>query len=161
MLEKTAYFACGCFWGTQYYFSKLNGVLSTIVGYQGGHLENPTYKQVCNKDTGHYESIKVNYDSNKINYENLVKYFFEIHDFTQTNGQGPDIGPQYLSAIFYQNQEELEICEKVINILNSKGFKVATKLLPYSPFYSAENYHQMYYDNKGSSPYCHFHKKIF
>lgn len=161
MMSEVAYFACGCFWGAQYYFAKSPGVLNTVVGYMGGHKENPTYKEVCTKTTGHLETTEVTYDPTKITYENLVKYFFEIHDFSQENGQGPDIGPQYLSAVFVRNDEERSTVNKVIDLLKSKNLKVATKVLDYVPFYKAEDYHQLYYEHKGESPYCHIHKKIF
>lgn len=158
---KKAYFASGCFWGTEYYFMKADGVKHTAVGFMGGHVDHPTYEQVCQKNTGHLETTEVEYDTSKTSYEDLVKLFFETHDFTQTNGQGPDIGPQYLSCIFYSDDSEKEIAEKYIKILESKGFKVATMLKPISPFWIAENYHQQYYEHKGTKPYCHVYKKIF
>lgn len=158
---KKAYFASGCFWGTEYYFMKAPGVVHTAVGFMGGHVDNPTYEQVCKKNTGHLETTEVSYDLYKTSYEELVKLFFETHDFTQTNGQGPDIGPQYLSCIFYSDGKEKEIAEKYINILLNKGYKVATLLKPASTFWKAEEYHQQYYEHKGSLPYCHRYKKIF
>lgn len=158
---RKAYFASGCFWGTEYYFMKAKGVKHTAVGFMGGHVENPTYRQVCEKNTGHLETTEVEYDITKTSYEDLVKLFFETHDFTQTNGQGPDIGPQYLSCIFYSTPEEKEIAKKYINILTEKGYKVATMLKPLSPFWKAEEYHQQYYEHKGDTPYCHVYKKIF
>ncbi|OHT01978.1 bifunctional methionine sulfoxide reductase [Tritrichomonas foetus] len=156
-----AYFACGCFWGAQYYFEKAKGVKSTTVGYMGGHLNNPTYSDVKKGTTGHLETTEVEYDPSVISYENLVKYFFEIHDFSQENGQGPDIGSQYLSGIFTSNQDEIDTCNKVIGLLKKKGHKVATKVLPGATFWKAEDYHQLYYQHKGHAPYCHVHKKIF
>lgn len=158
---KKAYFASGCFWGTEYYFMKAPGVVHTAVGFMGGHVDNPTYEQVCKKNTGHLETTEVSYDLYKTSYEELVKLFFETHDFTQTNGQGPDIGSQYLSCIFYSDEKEKEIAEKYINILLNKGYKVATLLKPASTFWKAEEYHQQYYEHKGSLPYCHRYKKIF
>lgn len=158
---KKAYFASGCFWGTEYYFMKADGVKQTAVGFMGGHVDNPTYQQVCQKNTGHLETTEVEYDTSKTSYEDLVKLFFETHDFTQTNGQGPDIGPQYLSCIFYSDESEKEIAEKYIKILEGKGYKVATMLKPLSTFWKAEDYHQQYYEHKGTSPYCHVYKKIF
>ena len=160
-VHDTAIFASGCFWGTEYYFQKLEGVISTQVGYTGGHTTNPTYKEVCSGTTGHLEAVKVVFDSSKIDYEKVCKYFFETHDFTQTNGQGPDIGEQYLSAIFYTSMEQKKIAEKIINILIEKNYKVATMLIPAKPFWPAEEYHQDYYINKGATPYCHIYTKIF
>lgn len=158
---KKAYFASGCFWGTEYYFMRAEGVKHTAVGFMGGHVENPTYQQVCQKDTGHLETTEVEYNTKETSYEDLVKLFFETHDFTQTNGQGPNIGPQYLSCIFYSNDEEKAIAQRYISILEAKGYKVATMLKPASTFWKAEDYHQQYYDGKGGRPYCHSYKKIF
>lgn len=158
---KKAYFASGCFWGTEYYFMKAPGVKQTAVGFMGGHVDNPTYKEVSQKNTGHLETTEVDYDTSKTSYEDLVKLFFETHDFTQTNGQGPDIGPQYLSCIFYADNNEKEIAEKYIKKLTDKGYKVATMLKPVSTFWKAEDYHQQYYEHKGTTPYCHVYRKIF
>lgn len=158
---KKAYFASGCFWGTEYYFMKAPGVVHTAVGFMGGHVKNPSYEQVCQKNTGHLETTEVEYDSTKTSYEDLVKLFFETHDFTQTNGQGPDIGPQYLSCIFYADDNQKEVAQKYIDILTSKGYKVATMLKPLSDFWKAEDYHQQYYEYKGTTPYCHIYRKIF
>jgi len=160
---KKAYFAGGCFWGVEYWFLKLDGVLGAYSGYMGGELENPTYKDVCTKNTGHIETVEVIYDNKKISYEELVKFFFEIHDPTQTNGQGPDIGPQYISAIFYNSPQERLIAQKVINMLEDKGMKIATKLIDGSKhkFYKAEEEHQNYYNLRGLRPYCHNYVKRF
>ncbi len=157
----TAYFAGGCFWGTEYFFSKAPGVLSVTVGYMGGHTDNPTYKEVCSGTTGHYETNEIRYDPAKTSYEDLVKLFFEIHDFTQTDGQGPDIGEQYLSVIFYQNESQKQAAEKCIRILTEKGYRPATKLIPATTFWKAEDYHQDYYQKKGTLPYCHAYRQIF
>jgi peptide methionine sulfoxide reductase msrA/msrB len=159
--ESTAYFAGGCFWGVEYLFEKKDGVLSAESGYMGGKTENPGYEDVCSKKTGHLEAVKVVYNPEKITYEDLTKYFFEIHDPTQFNGQGPDIGDQYLSAIFYNNDEEKKTAEKLIEILKQKGYKVITKLIPAEKFWPAEDYHQNYYKKKGGQPYCHFYQKRF
>lgn len=158
---KTAYFASGCFWGTEYFFMKATGVKHTAVGFMGGHIEHPTYKQVCEGNTGHLEVTQVEYDSTHTTFGDLVKLFFETHDFTQTNGQGPDIGEQYLSCIFFSTPEEKAIAEEHIQLLTEKGYKVATMLKPASTFWKAEEYHQQYYEHKGSRPYCHAYKKIF
>lgn len=159
--DVTAYFASGCFWGTEYFFMKAPGVKETNVGFMGGHIENPTYEQVCQKNTGHLETTEVVYDSGVTSYEDMVKLFFETHDFTQTNGQGPDIGPQYLSCIFYSNATEKTIAERYINDLTKRGYRVATMLKPASVFWVAENYHQQYYQAKGGTPYCHKYTRIF
>lgn len=156
-----AYFASGCFWGTEFYFMKAEGVVHTAVGFMGGHVDNPSYAQVCQKNTGHLEVTEVDYDGTKTTYEDMIKLFFETHDFTQTNGQGPDIGPQYLSCVFYTSEDEKNIAEKYISQLEQKGYKVATMLKPTSVFWKAEDYHQQYYENKGDRPYCHKYTKIF
>ncbi len=158
---RKVYFASGCFWGTEYFFMKAKGVKATAVGFMGGHANNPTYEQVCEKNTGHLETTEVIFDSAETSYEALVRLFFETHDFTQTNGQGPDIGPQYMSCIFYTTPEEKDIAEKQIKILSDKGYRVATMLKPASMFWKAEEYHQQYYEHKGAKPYCHKYTKVF
>lgn len=157
----TAIYASGCFWGTEYYMKRAKGVLATTVGYTGGHVDHPSYKQVCTGTTGHFEAILVEYNPAEISYEELTKLFFETHDPTQANGQGPDIGPQYRSALFYQSEEEKATAEALIATLKSKGYDVVTFVLPRATFWAAEDYHQDYYDNKGGTPYCHAYKKKF
>ncbi|MBL7898224.1 MAG: bifunctional methionine sulfoxide reductase B/A protein [Crocinitomicaceae bacterium] len=161
VMTDTAIFASGCFWGTEYYFEKAEGVISTQVGYIGGHKANPTYKEVCAHTTGHAEAVKVVYDPSKTSYETLCKLFFETHDPTQINRQGPDIGDQYRTEIFYLNEEQKQIAEKLIGILVEKGLKVATKVTPASTFYDAEDYHEHYYSGNGGTPYCHSYTKRF
>ena len=141
-----AYFAGGCFWGVEHLFGHKDGVISAISGYIGGSMANPSYEDVTYRNTGHLEVVEVTYDSTTVNYEDLVKFFFEIHDPTQVNGQGPDIGEQYLSAIFYKNDDEQKIVHKLIDILKTKGYKIITKVLPAGTFWRAEEYHQDYYD---------------
>jgi len=158
---QEAYFAGGCFWGTEHYLQKVNGVKSTTVGYMGGHKDNPTYKQVITDKTGHVETVKVEFDPNETSFEELAILFFEIHDPTQVDGQGPDIGEQYMSVIFYANDEQKDISEKLVKILKKKGYKVVTKLIQTDKFWEAENYHQDYYQNNGKQPYCHFYTKRF
>jgi peptide methionine sulfoxide reductase msrA/msrB len=156
-----AIFAAGCFWGVEYYFKKLPGILKTEVGYIGGKTSHPTYEEVCNNNSGHYESIRIVYDPNKIDFITLAKYFFEIHDPTQINGQGPDIGEQYLSVAFYYNNDQKKILENLILILQRKNFAITTKILPVSLFWRAESYHQDYYSKTGKQPYCHHYHKRF
>jgi len=149
----TAYFAGGCFWGVEHLMKTKKGVLSTNVGYIGGHKDNPTYKEVCTGTTGHAEAIEVVYNPEFISFEELAKLFFEIHDFMQVNRQGPDIGDQYRSGIFYKNEEQKNVAEKLIGILNDKGYKVATEVTKANIFWKAEDYHQDYYDVTGKQPY--------
>ena len=156
-----AIFASGCFWGTEYYLKKAKGVKSTTVGYIGGHIENPTYGQVCTGTTGHAEAVEVIFDPEQTGFETLARLFFETHDFTQINGQGPDIGDQYRSVIFYTDEGQKQIAEKLINLLKDKGYKVATKLEKAGKFYNAEKYHQNYYFKTGGTPYCHVKRKVF
>jgi len=156
-----AYFAAGCFWGVEYYFQKQSGVKSVVSGYMGGFIEKPSYEIVCSGSSGHLESIEVIFDDNIVSFEKLAKLFFEIHNFTQTNGQGPDIGSQYLSAIFYINEEQKNISISLISKLEQKGYKVATSLYPVVTFYKAEEYHQNYYNKHNKMPYCHSKKEVF
>ena len=158
---KKAYFAAGCFWGVEYHFENIKGVISAISGYMGGNITNPSYEMVCTGFSGHLEVVEVTYDENIVSFETLTKLFFEIHDFSQTNGQGPDIGSQYLSAIFYCDEEQKGISEKLIVELENKGFKVVTFLYKLVPFYKAEDYHQNYYERHQKVPYCHSYRKIF
>lgn len=158
---EEAIVAAGCFWGVEYYFKKLKGVLKAESGYIGGHKENPTYEEICEGDTGHFEAVRVLYDPSVISYEQVIKYFFEIHDPEQQDGQGPDIGEQYLSAVFYYNEKQKIAGDLVIELLTSKGYKIATKLLPVEVFWKAEKYHQDYYFKTGKQPYCHSYTKKF
>ncbi|MDD4051336.1 MAG: bifunctional methionine sulfoxide reductase B/A protein [candidate division Zixibacteria bacterium] len=161
MKTEKAYFAGGCFWGTEHWLKKVDGVLSARVGYMGGHTANPTYKQVCAGTTGHAETVEVVFDPAKTNFETLAKLFFEIHDPTQVNRQGPDIGDQYRSAVFYVDDAQKATVEKLIGILRAKGYKVATELAKAGLFWEAEQYHQDYYDHNGQQPYCHVYEKRF
>jgi len=159
-MEK-AYFASGCFWGTEYHFMKKAGVTATTVGYMGGYTDGPTYKEVCSGTTGHIETTEVVFDPSKVSFEDLVKLYYETHDFEQVGGQGPDIGPQYQSVVFYVTNEQKLIVEKYMNILQEKGYKPATLLKPAPEFWAAEDYHQEYYDKKNGNPYCHVYRKLF
>lgn len=158
---EEAIFAAGCFWGVEYYFKKLPGVLKVEVGYTGGHKDNPTYDDVCNGETGHFEAVRVIYDPKVVSYRDVAKYFFEIHDPTQTDGQGPDLGEQYFSVVFYYNEEQKKIAQELIELLTEKDYAIATQVLPAKPFWRAENYHQEYYQKNGKSPYCHRYVKKF
>lgn len=160
-VTDTAIFAGGCFWGVEFYMQKIPGVISTEVGYIGGHKENPTYKEVCAGNTGHYEAIEVVFDPSKIDYEVVAKMFFETHDPTQWNHQGPDYGEQYRSAVFYRSETQKAVTERLIAELKKKGYAVVTELKPATTFWKAEDYHQDYYEHKGTVPYCHGYVKRF
>ncbi|WP_372776250.1 bifunctional methionine sulfoxide reductase B/A protein [Mangrovibacterium sp.] len=159
--QDTAIFAGGCFWGVEYYLEQAQGVIDVEDGYIGGHKENPTYEDVCSNLSGYAEAVRVVFDPAKTDFETLARLFFEIHDPTQVNRQGPDIGDQYRSEIFYKNVEQKQTAEKLIDILEQKGYEVATRVTPASMFYSAEAYHQDYYERKGGTPYCHNYTKRF
>jgi peptide methionine sulfoxide reductase msrA/msrB len=157
----TAIFAGGCFWGVEYFMQKAPGVYAVTSGFTGGHVKNPSYREVCTGTTGHAEAVKIIYDPAKTSYEKLLKLFLEIHDPTQVGHQGPDFGDQYRSGIFYLNDEQKKIAEKDLNILREKGLKIATEVTKASEFYTAEDYHQDYYFNNGKQPYCHAYTKRF
>lgn len=158
---EEAIFAAGCFWGVEYYFKQLKGVLKTEVGYTGGHTNDPSYEEVCNGTSGHFEAIRVVYDPEIISYTQLVQYFFEIHDPTQPNGQGPDIGQQYLSVVFYYDESQKKSAEALKLQLEQSGLNIATQILPVTTFWRAETYHQDYYTKNGKNPYCHHYTKRF
>ncbi|HBG26557.1 MAG TPA: methionine sulfoxide reductase [Phycisphaerales bacterium] len=158
---QRAIFAGGCFWGVENLFENVPGVISVTSGYTGGKTEKPTYEQVSSGRTGHAEAVEIVFDPNKTNYEKLTKLFFEIHDFTQLNRQGPDIGQQYRSGIYYLNDKQKKTAEKLVQILKEKGYDVKTEIKEAETFWPAEQYHQDYYEKTGKTPYCHVHKKIF
>lgn len=158
---ETAIFASGCFWGVQHHLDKVKGVYYSVVGYTGGKVLNPTYKQVSYDNTGHAEAVEVVFDPNQVSYEEIAKIYFETHDPTQLGGQGPDIGDQYRSEIFYTSQTQKATAEKLINILREKGYDVKTKLTPAKKFWLAEEYHQHYYQKTNKQPYCHIYQKKF
>jgi peptide methionine sulfoxide reductase msrA/msrB len=157
----TGIFAGGCFWGVEYYMHTIPGVISTEVGYIGGHLKKPTYKDVCSHTTGYAEAVRVIFNPAKTSYEAVAKMFFEIHDPTQVNRQGPDVGDQYRSEVFYLHMDQKAIAERLIGLLTQKGLNVATKVAPATTFWRAEEYHQQYYAKEGSTPYCHVYTKRF
>ena len=156
-----AYFSAGCFWGVEYYFKRLKGVTKTTVGFMGGEIENPSYKQVKTGTTGHLETIEVEYDPEMVSYEALVRYFFEIHNFEQADGQGIDIGTQYLSAIWFNDLAERDTAINVFGELTQMGYHPATQIRQAMPFYPAEDYHQNYLDERQETPECHIYTKIF
>ena len=159
--EAKAYFAGGCFWGVEYYLAQVDGVSEVSSGFMGGHVKSPGYNAVVRGNTGHLETVEVTYNPGKVTFETLAKTFFEIHDPTQSDGQGPDIGSQYLSAVFVNNDTERQVVNRLIERLTQRGFKVVTKVLDAAPFYKAEAYHQDYYERKGTTPYCHRRVKRF
>lgn len=156
-----AIFAGGCFWGVEHLMQGVGGVRSVESGYIGGKTPNPTYEQVCSKITGYAEAVRVIFDPTKTDYETLAKLFFEIHDPTQVDGQGPDIGNQYRSEVFYYTTNQRLITEKLIDQLRAKGYNIATRITRATTFYPAEEYHQDYYNRKGTEPYCHKYTKKF
>ena len=158
---EEATFAGGCFWGVESHFDHMPGVISATSGYSGGTVANPTYKQVCTGKTGHAESVKIVYDPSKVTYEQVARKFLEIHDPTTLDSQGPDHGTQYRSAIFYKNDEQKKIAEKLIAELKAKGYKVVTEVAPAKEFYPAEDYHQDYFDKHPGHPTCHIPTKRF
>ncbi|HSX31647.1 MAG TPA: peptide-methionine (S)-S-oxide reductase MsrA [Candidatus Saccharimonadales bacterium] len=154
-MKAKAYFAAGCFWGVQYYLDQVPGVTKTTVGYMGGHSKNPTYDQVATRSTGHAESIEVEFDPAKVSYETLVKQFFRLHDPTQLNRQGPDVGDEYRSAIFYTDEEQHKVAIQVRNVIQKKlNQPIVTQIAAASPFYKAEAYHQKFTQNTGLGM-CH------
>lgn len=150
-----AIFAAGCFWGVQFYFDQVPGVLDTTVGYTGGHVEHPTYEQVCTQGTGHAEAVLIKFNPKKVSYETLVKQLFRMHDPTQLNRQGLDVGDNYRSAIFYFDDDQKEIAEKVKSETSSEFDKpIVTQITNVSTFYPAEDYHQKYAERTGRGM-CH------
>jgi len=155
--DKIAIFAGGCFWCTEPVFSQLKGVSKVESGYIGGHTANPTYKDICNGDTGHAEGIRINFDADVVSFETLLEVFLVSHDPTTLNRQGNDIGMQYRSAVFCQNAEQFEQTEKMIEAFNSAfvySAPIVTEINGASTFYPAEDYHQYYFDKNPSNPYC-------
>ena len=150
--NKKAVFAAGCFWGVESTFQQMDGVKSTTVGYIGGKVKNPSYELVCTGLTGHAEAVEVVYNPNEVTFEKLLDTFFELHDPTTLNRQGPDIGTQYRSAAYFSNEDEKQIIESKINTLNESGkftSKIVTEIESISDFYNAEDYHQDYYKKRG------------
>ena len=153
--EAEAIFAGGCFWGVEHLFGEVDGVLEATSGYIGGTVADPTYRQVCTGRTGHAEAVRVRFDPKRVTYEQLAKLFFEIHDPTQRNRQGPDVGTQYRSAVFYLDQTQKAVAEKLIGQLRATGYDVATEVTAATEFYPAEDYHQNYLLKHPGRPSCH------
>ncbi|MBX9704970.1 MAG: bifunctional methionine sulfoxide reductase B/A protein [Gammaproteobacteria bacterium] len=158
---EEAIVAGGCFWGVEYLFQQLPGILKTEVGYIGGQLKNPSYKEVCRGDTGHIEAVRIVYDPTRIDYASVLRYFFEIHDPTQADGQGPDHGDQYLSRVFYYTSEQQQVAQELIKQLHTLGCDAVTEVVPVATFWPAETYHQDYYNQQHKLPYCHRYQKRF
>jgi peptide-methionine (S)-S-oxide reductase len=157
MSEKTASFAAGCFWGVEARFREVPGVVDAVSGYMGGHAENPTYKQVCTGDTGHAETVQVTYDDDEVDYASLLEVFFDMHNPTTRNRQGPDVGSQYRSAVFWHDAEQKEAAERKIRDLDASGKwpkPVVTEVTRAGTFWRAEEYHQRYLEKHGGG-YCH------
>lgn len=157
-LEK-ATFGAGCFWCVEAVFQRLAGVESVVSGYAGGHTKNPTYRDVCSGTTGHAEVAQITYDPSVVSFTDLLKVFFETHDPTQLNRQGNDVGTQYRSAIFYHNDEQKKISEEFKKQLDASGTwpaPIVTEIVPLKEFYPAEDYHQNYFNDNPSQPYCSF-----
>ena len=155
----TATFGTGCFWCTEAIFQQLKGVKKVSSGYSGGTIPNPTYKEVCNGNTGHAECIEIVYDPSEVSFDELLEVFWQTHDPTTLNRQGNDVGTQYRSVVFYHNKEQKEKAEKYKAELNKSGAfadPIVTEISPASTFYVAEDYHQNYYNNNGSQPYCYY-----
>ena len=157
MSDKTASFAAGCFWGVEARFREAAGVIDAVSGYQGGHTENPTYKQVCSGDTGHAEAVQVTFDDEKISYDELLELFFDMHNPTTLNRQGPDFGSQYRSAVFWYDDEQRKAVEQKIREIDDSGKwpnPVVTQVAEAGTFWRAEEYHQRYFEKNGAG-YCH------
>lgn len=154
---EIATLGAGCFWCVEAVFDDLNGVIDVFSGYAGGQVENPTYEQVCNGNTGHAEVVQVRFDADVISFEDLLHVFFAVHDPTTLNRQGADIGTQYRSAVFYHSDEQKETAEKVIEKLNGQDIwdaPIVTEVTPFTNYFPAEGYHQEYFANNPNQPYC-------
>jgi peptide-methionine (S)-S-oxide reductase len=154
---ETATLGAGCFWCVEAVFDDLQGVELVESGYSGGHTENPTYKEVCSETTGHAEVVQVKFNPEEISFKEILQVFFTVHDPTQLNRQGNDIGTSYRSAIFYHSDEQKRVAEETIREIEAEGIyddKIVTEITPFDKFYIAENYHQEYFANNPNQPYC-------
>ena len=157
MSKEVATLGGGCFWCVEAVFNQLKGVESAISGYMGGHVDNPTYEQVCNKTTGHAEIVNVTFDNSVISFQDVLNVFFTVHDPTTLNRQGNDVGPQYRSGIWYHSEEQKQIAEETIKRIDSDRLfsnKIVTEVTPASKFWIAEAYHQNYFANNPNQGYC-------
>ena len=156
MTTETVTFGAGCFWGVEYVFERVPGVLRTEVGYEGGTTENPTYRDVCSHTTGHVEVARVTFDPSVVSFDQLLEVFWAMHDPTQVDRQGPDVGDQYRSVIFTETDEQRAAAEASKQRAQARFPRpIATTIEPAKTFYAAEDYHQRYYDKNGHEPYCH------
>lgn len=156
-MSEKATLAGGCFWCLEAVFEELRGIEKVESGYSGGHVPNPTYEQVCTGTTGHAEVVQLTYDPGVISYREILEVFFTVHDPTTLNRQGPDVGTQYRSAIFYHDEEQRRTAEEVISELEEKGVwedPIVTEVVPFEAFYPAEEYHREYFRNHPDQPYC-------
>jgi peptide-methionine (S)-S-oxide reductase len=154
---ETATLGAGCFWCVEAVFDDLKGVEDVVSGYSGGHTENPTYREVCDGNTGHAEVAQIRFDPSAISFKEILQVFFSVHDPTTLNRQGNDVGTQYRSAIFYHNDEQKRVAEEVIGEITKEGVydaPIVTEVVPFDKFWPAENYHQEYFANNPNQPYC-------
>lgn len=158
---ERAIFASGCFWGIDHHMRRMPGVIKTEVGYTGGKTNNPTYREVCTGQTGHAEAIEVHFRPSEVSFEQLAILFFETHDPTQVDRQGPDIGTQYRSEIFYLNPAQKETADRLIRVLEEKGDVISTRVTAAAAFWIAEEHHQDYYEKNGQTPHCHVYQRRF
>ena len=159
MNKEKITFGNGCFWCTEAIFQQVKGVVKSTSGYSGGHVENPTYEQVCEKNTGHAEVIQIEYNPAEVTVDELLEVFWQTHDPTTLNRQGNDVGPQYRSVVFYHTEQQKERAEFYKKKLDTSGAfdnPIVTTIEPFTNFYVAENYHQDYYNRNGNQPYCYF-----
>lgn len=159
MHTETITLGNGCFWCTEAIFQQVNGVIKVTSGYSGGHIENPTYEEVCEKTTGHAEVLQVEFDTSVVTVDEILEIFWQTHDPTTLNRQGNDVGPQYRSVVFYHNENQKQRAEFFKKKLDESGAfnnPIVTAIEPYKNFYVAENYHQDYYNRNGNQPYCYF-----
>jgi methionine-S-sulfoxide reductase len=156
MTIEKATFAAGCFWGVEYVFRRVPGVLDVQVGFTGGIRPNPTYEQVCFEATGHAEAAQITFDPERVSYDQLLEVFWAMHDPTQADGQGPDLGDQYRSAVFTHSPEQQAAAEASLKRAQARFRRpIVTEVRPLTAFYPAEDYHQAYYEKSGHEPYCH------